>query len=129
MEFIPLELIASQSALEPVDETASPDQCFDRRWARTLVDQVLAQLRSEFASEGRSRLFALLNAEERGPDGEPLTNAAIGARLGLNEDAVKYQARLLRQRFHTLLRTEIGKTVESATDVDAELRHLLQLLR
>lgn len=128
-EFIPLEVMAEQSAFEPVDEGDSPELVYDRRWARALVDGVLAQLRVEFENEGQARLFALLNADERGADGAPLRNAEIGVLLGMNDDAVKYQARLLKQRFQTLLRVEIGKTVESATEVDAELNHLLRLLR
>jgi RNA polymerase sigma-70 factor (ECF subfamily) len=44
---------------EPAD-TDTADKLFDRQWAITLLDQVLACLRSEFTADGRAPLFDAL---------------------------------------------------------------------
>src|SRR6266496_930251 len=45
--------------LEPVDER-SPERIFERRWAITLLDLVLARLGQEFAAKGKLDLFQRL---------------------------------------------------------------------
>ena len=53
---IPLETGDAESryAHEPAD-TATADKLFDRRWALTLLDQVLTRLRAEFSTTERRR--------------------------------------------------------------------------
>jgi RNA polymerase sigma-70 factor (ECF subfamily) len=113
-------------AVEPRDEL-SPDRLFDRRWAVTVIEQALAKLGAEFAASGKGALFAAL---------KPLLTAAvaappyaeIGAAFGMNEGAVKTAVHRLRQRYGAALRAEIAETVGTASEVDAELRHLLDAL-
>src|SRR5437763_16233811 len=42
--------------LEPAD-SLTPDRIFERRWALTLLDQVLTRLEREYESAGNSKLF------------------------------------------------------------------------
>ena len=49
-------LAESRYLMEPID-TTTPEQIFDRRWALTLLEQVLGRLRSEFAASGKAKLF------------------------------------------------------------------------
>ncbi len=113
-------------ALEPAD-TTTPETLFERRWAQTLLEAVLERVRAEFAEAGREDRFA----ELRGflLDGsEPDSYAQVAQRLGLSEAALKSAIHRLRKRFAALLREEITRTVSSESEVDAELRHLFQVL-
>jgi RNA polymerase sigma-70 factor (ECF subfamily) len=51
----------SRYALEPLD-IATPEKIFERRWALTLLEQVLGLLRDEMASRGNAALFDELKA-------------------------------------------------------------------
>ena len=53
------DLAEERYAQEPRDG-ASPEQIFDRRWAFTLLENVLARLRREFAAIGKGAVFAEL---------------------------------------------------------------------
>ena len=59
---------------------------------------------------------------------EPESYAAIGARLGMSEGAVKLAAFRLRQRYRELIREEVGQTVDSEAELEAEMRWLFEVL-
>ena len=46
----------SRYVAEPMDE-ATPEKAFERRWAITVLDQVLNRLEAEFSDAGKGRLF------------------------------------------------------------------------
>lgn len=111
---------------EPADPL-SADKIFERRWAMTLLEQVLRRLRQEFAHTGKSALYeqlrpCLTGAKETAPYAE------LGARLGMSEGAVKVAVHRLRQRYRELLREEIAQTVSGPAEVEAEIRHLFAVL-
>ena len=118
----------------PLDEAGalvamggSPAEAFDRRWARSLFDHALARLGEECAAGGRGELFAALRGVLAGETCEPY--AAIGARLGMSEGAVKKAAFDFRARFAAGLRAQVRGTVRDEAAVDEELRYLIRLLR
>jgi RNA polymerase sigma factor (sigma-70 family) len=126
--FITLDAASAETryALEPADN-ATPERIFERRWAMTLLDQVLARLRDEFSSAGKGELFEGLKATlTGGRNSQPY--AELGAQLGLSEGAVKVAVHRLRLRYRELLREEISNTVGSEADVEEELRHLFAVL-
>ena len=109
---------------EPVDgETA--ERLFDRRWALTLLERVLAHLRAEFNAEGKTLLFEALKGTLTG-DSRPY--AAIAEELGMSEAAIKVAVHRLRERYRALIRSEVGQTVASSEEAQEELRHLLAAL-
>jgi RNA polymerase sigma-70 factor (ECF subfamily) len=120
------ETAEARYRLEPAD-TMSADRVFERRWALTLLDQVLERLRAEAVAEGKGQRFEALKAALVG-DEAALPYARIAARLGLSEGAVKVAVHRLRQRYRELLRAEIANTVAGPEQVDEELRHLFQAL-
>jgi DNA-directed RNA polymerase specialized sigma24 family protein len=112
--------------LEPADPL-TPERLFDRRWALTLLEQCLTELRREYESSGRGALFAALESHlEGGPEAPGY--AEVGARLGLSEGAVKVAAHRLRRRYREVLREAIAETVSTPEEIDAELRDLLNVL-
>lgn len=112
--------------LEPARELPA-DRAFDRRWALTLLDEVLKRLRADYVNTGKEELFELLKETLTG-DRTALPYADIGTRLGMSEGAVKVAVHRLRQRYRELLRTEIASTVASPDEVDDELQHLFTAL-
>jgi RNA polymerase sigma-70 factor (ECF subfamily) len=111
---------------EPVD-LMSPEKIYERRWAMTLLDHVLAQLEKEFADLGNAALFTQLQVFLLGDQMAPAYKE-VAARLGLTEGAVKAAVYRLRRRYRELLREEIAQTVTTVDEVDGELRHLFAVL-
>jgi RNA polymerase sigma-70 factor (ECF subfamily) len=114
----------SRYAAEPQDG-AAPERIFERRWALTLLEQVLARLRAEMTAGGKQALF-----EELKPmlAGEPSGHGETAARLGMTEGAVKVAAHRLRQRYRELIREEIAQTVDTEQEIDDEMRDLMKAL-
>lgn len=125
---IPLdELIArDRSDSEPAD-VLTADKIYERRWALTALEQVLARLREEYQAAGNERLFERF--KELLADEDTISQAKIAQEMGMTENAVKQAYHRFRQRYRELLREEIAHTVAAPGDVEDELRHLIAVLR
>ena len=111
---------------EPADPM-TPDQIYERRWALTVLERVLSRLKDEYLAAGNAALFDSL--KELLPDEPGLpSQAEIGARMGMNENAVRQAFYRFRQRYQSLLREEIANTVATPGDIEDELRHLITVL-
>lgn len=113
--------------LEPAD-TLSADRIYERRWALTVLDQVLARLECEYGAAGNTPLFARMK-ELLGDEPGRTSQADIATQLGMTENAVKQAFHRFRQRYRQLLREEIAHTVATPGDIEEELRHLIAVLR
>jgi RNA polymerase sigma-70 factor (ECF subfamily) len=109
---------------EPADPV-TPEADFERRWALTLLDQTLNELRTEYAEGGKATLFDVLKGTLTG-DGVAYRD--LGAKLNLTEGAVKVAVHRLRQRYRDKLRAVIAETVDTPADVDDEIRDLFAAL-
>ena len=105
----------------------TPEKLFERRWAVTLFDQALAQLRDESARTGNSRQFDFLKDFLSNPASEG-AYATAATELGLSPGTVAVQVHRLRKRYGELVREEVAHTVSSPGEVEEELRHLLAVL-
>ena len=113
-------------ALEPAEQLTA-DRLFERRWALTLLENVLARLREEQVAQGKNSAFELLkDSLTTGERGMPYSDLA--ERLGLSEGAVKVAVHRLRQRYRELLEAEIANTVATPEEVAEERRYLLSVL-
>jgi RNA polymerase sigma factor (sigma-70 family) len=122
------ELAAAGLAdMEPADYL-SADRVYERRWALTLMEQVLHRLKDEYCTAGNGALFDSL--KQLLPD-EPgaQSRADIAMQLGMTDNALRQAFHRFRHRYQLLLREEIGHTVAIASDVEDELRHLIAVLR
>ena len=124
---VPLEelLIRQRADLEPAD-MLSADRIYERRWALTLLEQVIERLGEEYRVAGSSALFEQL--KQLLSDDRP-SQAKIAQELGMTENAVKQAFHRLRQRYRMLLREEIAQTVTVPGDVEDELRHFIAILQ
>lgn len=113
-------------ALEPANHL-SADKLFERRWALTLLEQVLRRLRDEQAAAGRLDAFEQLK-EFLLAGGRGTPYAELARRLGMSEGAVKVAVHRLRQRYRQLLEEEIANTVSSPKEIEDERRYLLAVL-
>ena len=113
--------------LEPVDRT-DPEQIFERRWALTLLEEVLAALELEFTTSGKGEVFRELQPFLSGEQAMPVYKV-VASRLALSEGAVRVTVHRLRERYRELIRKEIAETLEVGEDVEAEMRHLFAVLR
>ena len=111
---------------EPAD-SMSPDRLYEKRWAATLLEGVLVQLRDEYEAAGRIQEFEHLKNHVWG-DAAGTTYADIAAQLGIAENSVAVAVHRLRKRFREQLRTTVARTVASPDEVDEELRHLLTVM-
>ena len=113
--------------LREAAHSLTAERLFDRQWALTLLDRVLARLEAEMQAAGKSQLFdslrpALLGNADRAPF------AAIGERLGISEQAARTSATRLRRRYREILREEVASTIEDPDEVDEEINALFVAL-
>lgn len=126
---IPLgELLAREGADREPADTLGPDRIYERRWALTLLEQVLTRLGEEYRAAGNAPLFDRLKELFVEEPGQP-SQAEIAGELGMTANAVKQAFHRLRQRYRVLLREEIAHTVAVPGDVEDELRHLIAVLQ
>ena len=112
---------------EPADGL-SPDKIYDRRWAATLLENVVGRLRAEYAAAQKEAVFESLKDCVWG--GAPADDdASLCARLGVSQGALRVAAHRMRERYRTLLREAVAQTVAAPEDIEDELRHLIAVLR
>jgi RNA polymerase sigma-70 factor (ECF subfamily) len=111
---------------EPADPS-TPEKAFEKRWAVTLLEQVLQRLREEFTASGNADRFERLKLLLWGEKGSP-AYAGVAVELGLTETALKVAVHRLRRRYRELLRAEVAHTVERPEEVDEELRYLIKVI-
>jgi RNA polymerase sigma factor (sigma-70 family) len=126
---VPLEELSAKERIEmePTDHL-SADRLYERRWASTLMEQVLRRLKDEYRTAGNATLFDWLKQLVLDEPGAP-SRAEIAAQLGMTENAVWQALHRFRHRYQVLLREEISHTVAIASDIEDELRHLISVLR
>lgn len=112
--------------LEPA-EKATPESLFERGWAITLLEGVLARLEEEYRRTGKQAWMAAMRpalTTDRGA----IDYAEMAPKLGMTETAARVAVHRLRQRYRKLIRAEVASTVASPEEVEAEMHHLFQVL-
>lgn len=99
----------------------TPEQCFDRRWALTLLDRALKRLVTEYEH------FSVMKDSLTADRGE-IEYSEIAAKLGLSEGAARVVIHRFRKRYRELIREEVCCTVVNPHDVDDEMRDLMRAL-
>ena len=112
---------------EPTDGLA-PDTIFEKRWAISLLEKVLAQLREETSAAGKGAQFESLKQYLWG-EKSGVSYEEIGKELNMTEGAVKVAVHRLRQRYREMLRAEVAQTVATEEEVDVELQYLIKVIR
>jgi RNA polymerase sigma-70 factor (ECF subfamily) len=108
-------------------EAATPERLFERRWALSLLEHVMATLRSEFSAAGKADQFDSLSAFLHRESGDGRYDE-VAARLGMSAGALRMAVHRLRRRYRELLRSEIADTVSAPEETDDEIRFLMSAL-
>ena len=108
-------------------EPRSPEAEYDRAWAMTLIQGVLARLEEDQAAMGRGRVFQVLKPFLTGLSGDEAYEEA-GRRLEMRGDAVKMAVSRLRKDFGLRLRAEVRRTVSTPDELREELGRLREVL-
>jgi len=116
---------AEENVLHAAGQELTSEMLFEKRWAARLIEIVMERLRAEFVADGRSELFDCLEPHLWG-DATSVPYAQFAEQTDMSLTAIKSAAHRLRQRCRELLREEIGQTVATVADIDAEIRHLLE---
>jgi DNA-directed RNA polymerase specialized sigma24 family protein len=123
---LPLEFDGAEFRLggEPLDPGCTPEQVYDRLWARETIDRAIAGLRADYDHGGRGAVFAALAPLML----EAVSDATVAQRaeqLGQSLHATTMALHRLRRRLGERLRAEVAETVADPNDVDGELQHLI----
>ena len=124
---LPLEFSSGEESYqrEPAHHE-TPEHVFERRWALSVLDQVVEKLRSEFVQHGRPEHFERLQVFLLGQSDAPY--AALAREMNTSEGAIKVAIHRLRKRYRDLFRQEIADTVADPAEVESELRYLAAAL-
>lgn len=111
----------------PDPQALAPERQFDRKWALALLDRVLAELQAEQTVAGKAREFEILKPWLTG-GAEAQSSAARD--LSISDATLRVVIHRLRQRFRTLLKSEIAATLHdpSPAAVTEELQYLISVL-
>ncbi len=107
------------------DET--PEDVFERRWARMVMERAMGRLRAERNAVGKAREFDMLMPYLTGEEPHP-PYSEVAKALGSSSGALRVAVHRLRNQFGDLMRHEIRQTVTDPDEIDDEVRHLLDTL-
>lgn len=111
--------------IEPAD-SATADLLFERRWALSLLENVISALRNKFEQQGRLELFNHLKPHLTS-DSERLPYESIAEHFGCSVSSVKSTMHRMKKTYRELVRAEVAQTVKPG-DVEEELQHLMNVL-
>ncbi len=117
---------AEQDYLHEMADGLTPAELFERRWATTLIKNVVEKLRQQYSEEGKAALFDSLRPHLIG-DADYGGFAETANKLGLSQGAARVAATRLRDKFKEAFRAEVAATVQDPRDVDGEIRHIIGL--
>jgi RNA polymerase sigma-70 factor (ECF subfamily) len=116
-------------ALEILDHGATPsDAYFDRHWALAVMERGLTVVEDSCHSSGKAKHFELLKPWLMG-DADGSSQQETAVELGMTVGAVKVAIHRFRQKFAEAIRAEIAETVDTETEIQEELRYLIEALK
>lgn len=104
---------------------ASPEEIYESRWARTVLDRALRRLAEEHEATGKGEIYRCLSGCLIGGE---IDYGRAAAQLGMSQGALRVAVHRLRRRLGTLLRAEVAHTVADPTDVKREVAYLVQAI-
>ena len=105
----------------------SPDRIYERRWAMTLLDQVMRLLRIEYTELGKVSEFEELKGVLTADRGT-IPYCTIAQKLKTTEGASRVAVHRMRKRFRELFRSAVADTVAKQEEVDHEIRYIVAVL-
>jgi len=119
---------AESSHLELPDPALTPERAFDRRWAQTMIERAVAELRAEYEGSGRKKIFAIMAPLIWGMESDDAISTGAFA-MGITPNAFCVALHRARRRLGERLRANIAETVADPREMDVELRHLMEAMK
>lgn len=108
--------------------TSTPEEAFDREWARGVLLDAVARLKNELADEGKAVYFALFADiwSERGEPGTPgVSYASLARKHSIAEHDVGNFLRVVRQRLRVILQEIVTSYLGASENIEDEIRFIL----
>jgi len=121
--------IVAIDAIDPGQVPAShgsPDDDFDRDWAKEILDRALLETEAQLRTAGKQEYFDILRAYAYGPEGaEPPSYGDVGKTFGLSATDVANRLRMVRRELRQRVIAIISEYVTSDEDIVAEASRII----
>lgn len=109
--------------LNEPDPNLTPEECYDRMWAATLLETAYQRLQAEFEKAGQGSRFEYLKGFLAKHHTKTEYEAAA-KQLNMTPKSVQGTVFRLRQRYRQLVRMEVAETVILTDEIEQELKQL-----
>jgi RNA polymerase sigma factor (sigma-70 family) len=113
---------------EELAHDATPESLFERKWAKTVVKQVMQALEMEYRKAGQMPRFRVFMSCLAADNASP-SHSEAGALVGMTESSFRTAFHRFRRRYGELFRHEIARLVDNPVEIDEEIQHIVGLLR
>ena len=108
----------------------TPEAAYERKWAHTLIGIALDTLGTEQEKAGHGARFTLLRPLLLDPRGDrETTMSELVSGHGMTPGHIRTTLSRLRARFREIVRQEVARLVADASEIDAEIAHLLRAMQ
>jgi RNA polymerase sigma factor (sigma-70 family) len=102
----------------------TPEEIFDRQWARDVLLESIADLRRILGAEGKGECLKVYESYELAPGPELRTYGSVARDLGLSEHQVKNHLDAARERLEQIVRERLARGVSSPRELAEEMNDL-----
>jgi RNA polymerase sigma-70 factor (ECF subfamily) len=123
---LPLDFSAADArciSLGPAN-TDTPERVFEKQWAISLMENVVAELEETYKARGQGAAFRVLSPYIVAHAARP-PHAELAASLGISPLSVRVAIHRLRQRYADIFRRTVGATLEPGESVEEEISRLM----
>lgn len=107
-----------------------PGTQFNRAWADQLLDEVLRELETECCQRGKATHWLIFRdwLLDAATDAGGRKMAEIAGAHGIDDPAKAYHMiENLKRRFRAILRTRLGQSIQSAEEIEVEIRDFIDI--
>lgn len=105
-----------------------PEKMFEKQWAISLLDEAFSRVESEYRLADKGKLFELLSPFLAGRQKEDPRYEELAVELEMTAGSVQVAVHRMRKRYRRGFEEVVRETVEDATLVEEEIRHVLRVL-
>lgn len=125
VQFVPMDVQEGEERYErEIAHPDTPEKLFQRSWAENLLQRAVDGLRRDYEKQGKGSLFEALHPYLAG-SANPNSYQELAQSLKMSSGTVAVAVFRMRKRYGELLRSEIAQTVDDPSDIEQEIRLLL----
>jgi RNA polymerase sigma-70 factor (ECF subfamily) len=107
------------------EAAGSPEDAFDREWARSVLERAVARLKEELEGRGKAADFELFRRYCLEPEGEELSYEALARERKCSVDDVRNALRAVRRRGREILEDLLRDYLFPGERLEDEIRFIL----